>query len=78
MISRSSHCSVLVLSAVGAVIAAQAAAAATIEEQPPPNGCVAIGAGPVAASAAPSPDRLQLEISTRFEPTAFPSAGATT
>jgi murein DD-endopeptidase MepM/ murein hydrolase activator NlpD len=66
------------LSAIGAVIAAQGSVAATIAEQPPPNGCVAVGAA-LAAAPAVEPSTtfppLQLEISTPFEPTAFPSAG---
>src|SRR5262245_15514954 len=78
MISRWSRCSGVILLAVGAVIAAQGSVAATIAEQPPPNGCVAVGAALAAAPAVePSTDfpPLQLEISTPFEPTAFPSAG---
>src|SRR6188508_2867229 len=78
MIRRSFRCSALLLAGVGAVIAARAAAAATLAEQPPPNGCVTVGAAPTAApAAAPSTEfpPLQLEISTPFEPTAFPSAG---
>ena len=66
------------LSAVGAVIAVQGAVAATIAEQPPPNGCVAVGAALAAAPAVEPSTKfppLQLEVSTPFEPTAFPSAG---
>ena len=78
MIRRSFRCYALLLAGLGAVIAARAAAAATLAEQPPPNGCVTVGAAPTAApAAAPSTEfpPLQLEISTPFEPTAFPSAG---
>ncbi|HVJ30196.1 MAG TPA: M23 family metallopeptidase [Gammaproteobacteria bacterium] len=78
MIRRSFRCSALLLAGVGAVIAARVAVAATLAEQPPPNGCVTVGAAPTAApAAAPSTEfpPLQLEISTPFEPTAFPSAG---
>src|SRR5262245_23775473 len=78
MIRRWSRCSGVILSAVGAVIAAQGSVAATIAEQPPPNGCAAVGAALAAVpAAAPNTEfpPLQLEISTPFQPTAFPSAG---
>src|SRR6187402_12167 len=78
MIRRWSRCSGVMLSAVGAVIATQGSVAATIAEQPPPNGCLAVGAALAAAPAVEPSAKfppLQLEISTPFEPTAFPSAG---
>src|SRR6188474_1454281 len=78
MIRRWSRCSGVMLSAVGAVIATQGSVAATIAEQPPPNGCLAVGAALAAATVGEPSAKfppLQLEISTPFEPTAFPSAG---